>query len=1196
MKSMIERIKEVMNDPERIRNVATSSHVHHGKCVSADTLIFLEKRTITAKELFEEVKKDGILVKKDFEEVYKLVKPIKVLTYKNGVISKELITHAWKIRNFDKLIEIETSDGRKIKVTPEHKFLIFKNGKIEEKEARKLKKGEMLVLPKIIPSLSVNIKELKDYILRKLSEDNSFLACINKSFRKKLNREVIKCIGIKRNKCRISDLIKIAEKFQIDLSEIYDNIEFVIYKTRSNSKTSKIKLPKNEKEFVEFFYFLGILFRCGDAKLTFDNIGSKLLERVVKISKEVLGISFTFKKLKNKCLIVCLNDEPTLKFFLNRVFDYPEKSKFKNLKIPLILFNLPFSFISSFLRGFFDKVASIYQTIHISSRSRKILEGIQLLLLRFGCPSFIKEKIDNSGKRKYFVLSISEKSDIEKFIHFIGFEVKYKQKKLEKLYLNSFLNKNFDKIINMPFIRTDESQIIFLPIVNIKEIDGEDFVYDFTVENTHNFLANGFFIHNTTLTDNLMAGAGMIAEEMAGKIMYTWIDEQERERQLTIYGANVSMVHEYKGKDYLINLVDTPGHVDFGGDVTRAMRAVDGTIVLVCAVEGIMPQTETVFRQALRERVKPVLFINKVDRLIKEVKLTPQQMMERFEKIIKEVNLLIQKYAEPQFREKWYVSVQNGSVAFGSAKQRWAISLPYMQETGISFKEIIQLAQEERYDELAKIAPLHKVVLDMIIKHLPSPKEAIRYRLEKIWNGDLNSEYGKDMLEVNPNGRLAAIVTKVVPDPHVGFVATVRIFSGKLFKGKDVLLLTNKKIAKIQQVAIYKGIQRIPVEEIPAGNIAAVVGIPEAFTGESICEANEPMQPFVEIKHLFEPVVTKAIEPKNPQDLTKLIEALQKIAKEDSVLKVKINQETGEYLVSGLGELHIEAKVENKLKEMGFDIIVSPPIVVYREVPKTKSQIVEAKSPNKHNRFYIVVEPLEDGVYEAFVRGELEEHRYLKTKKDPKLIDFLIKCGMEREDAKNVIAIHGRNVLVDLTKGVQFMNEVIELVIRGFEEAMEDGPLAREPCSKLKVKIVDAEIHEDPVHRGPAQIVPTIKFGILKALLLANATLYEPKQIIRIDVPYELVGDVINELQRRRAQVLEIKEESGSGVIITKIPVSETFGLDAALKSATSGRAFYSIIDITYEEIPKELFESTVKSIRKRKGLKEEIPKPEDFI
>src|SRR2546428_3330038 len=347
-------------------------------------------------------------------------------------------------------------------------------------------------------------------------------------------------------------------------------------------------------------------------------------------------------------------------------------------------------------------------------------------------------------------------------------------------------------------------------------------------------VATSSHVHHgkTTLTDNLMAGAGMIAEEMAGKVMYTWFDEQERRRQLTIYGANVSMVHEFEGHDYLINLVDTPGHVDFGGDVTRAMRAVDGTIVLIDAVEGIMPQSETVFRQALREYVKPVLFINKTDRLIRELKLTPQQMQERFENWIREVNILIQKYAPLEYKNKWQVNVQDGTVAFGSAFRRWAISIPFMKKTGITFKEIIELTQEGREDELARRAPMHQVVLDMIIKHLPSPLDAQKYRLPKIWKGDLNSEIGKQMVDVNAKGNLAAIVTKMTPDPHIGFAATVRIFSGKVTKGKEVYLIGQKKKEKLQVVAIYKGIQRIPVDEVSAGNSAAVVGIPGALTGE----------------------------------------------------------------------------------------------------------------------------------------------------------------------------------------------------------------------------------------------------------------------------------------------------------------------------------------------------------------------------
>ncbi|MEM5801981.1 MAG: elongation factor EF-2 [Candidatus Aenigmatarchaeota archaeon] len=710
-------------------------------------------------------------------------------------------------------------------------------------------------------------------------------------------------------------------------------------------------------------------------------------------------------------------------------------------------------------------------------------------------------------------------------------------------------------------------------------------------------IATSSHVHHgkTTLTDNLAALAGMISEKVAGDVesgMLTWFDEQERKRQLTIYGANVSMVHEYEGKDYLINLVDTPGHVDFGGDVTRAMRAVDGTIVLIDAVEGIMPQTETVFRQALREYVKPVLFINKTDRLIRELKLTPQQMQERFETLIKEVNELIQKYAPPEFKNKWLVSVMDGTVAFGSAFRKWAISIPFMQKTGITFKDIINLTLEGREEELAKKAPLHQVVLDMIIKHLPSPMEAQKYRLPKIWKGDLNSEIGRQMLAVDPNGHLAAIVTKMVPDPHIGFAATARIFSGKIYKGKEVYLVGQRKKEKIQVVAIYKGIERIPVEEVTAGNIAAIVGIPDAFTGETVCDADYIIDPFEEIKHLYEPVVTKSIEPKNPMELPKLVDMLKKIAREDVTLVVKINQETGEYLVSGLGELHLEAKVENKLKELGIEVEMSKPIVVYREYISQPGPVVEGKSPNKHNKLYISVEPLEDGVYKAMLEGEIPSEIEPKTK-HLELFKKLSQYGMNYDEAKNTILIHNKNILLDLTKGVQFMNEIIEMVKDAFVEMMDEGPLAKEPCTKLKVKIIDADLHEDPVHRGPGQIMPAVRWCIRESMLRSGIVLLEPKQIIRIDVPSELIGEVIREVENRRGQILDIREERGATVITAKMPVSDMFGFDAALKSATSGRGFYSLIEVSFEKLPTELFEKTVKEIRKRKGLPEQIPKPE---
>ena len=291
----------------------------------------------------------------------------------------------------------------------------------------------------------------------------------------------------------------------------------------------------------------------------------------------------------------------------------------------------------------------------------------------------------------------------------------------------------------------------------------------------------------TTLSDNLIAGAGMMSEDLAGKQLVLDFLEEEKQRGITIQSANVSMVHEYEGQDYLINLIDTPGHVDFGGEVTRAMRAVDGAVVVVCAVEGAMPQTETVLRQALRERVKPILFINKVDRLIKELRLTPEQMMERFMQHINKVNELIEKFAPEEYKEKWKVTVQDGRVIFGSAYHNWALSVPFMQKTGVTFKEIIDLTLADKNKELRQKAPLHKVLLDAVIKHLPSPIEAQKYRIPRIWPGDINSEDGKALLNCDPKGPLAVVITKIMIDKHAGEVAYGRVILELLNKVKKLL-------------------------------------------------------------------------------------------------------------------------------------------------------------------------------------------------------------------------------------------------------------------------------------------------------------------------------------------------------------------------------------------------------------------------
>lgn len=693
----------------------------------------------------------------------------------------------------------------------------------------------------------------------------------------------------------------------------------------------------------------------------------------------------------------------------------------------------------------------------------------------------------------------------------------------------------------------------------------------------------------TTLSDNLLAGAGMISEEHAGTQLFMDTMDQEQERGITIFAANVSMVHTVGDKEYLINLIDTPGHVDFGGDVTRAMRAVDGALVVADAVEGCMPQTETVLRQALKERVKPLLFINKVDRMIKELKLTPQQMEERFKKIITEVNMLIQKYAEKEYGDKYTVNVMDGSVAFGSALRKWAISVTKMKETGLSFKDIIDMTNGGQEKELAKKTPLHAVVLEMVIDHLPNPLEAQQYRIEKIWPGEEGeSPIAESMKACDPNGHLAAIVTKVYPDPHAGYVATVRIFSGKIKSGQTLSLITSQKNEKIQQVSIYKGAQRIAMDEVVAGNIVGIVGLKSAFSGETLAETDYAIPAFESIKHIFEPVVTKAIEPTQPKQLAKLIEFLRKTSREDPTLKVKINEETGEYLVSGLGELHIDAKIERPLKDAEIDVSVSPPIVIYKEsVKQMTPEPVEGKSPNRHNRFYMVAEPLEENVLKAMISGDIPSDFEIK-KKDLELIDKLVNLGMERDEIKKVKLIHNRNMFIDNTRGVTAILEVMEMLKQSFGESMDQGPLAREPCTGIKVKIVDAKLHEDAIHRGPAQVIPAVRSAVRQAMIGGKAFILEPKQVIRIDVPSEQLSGAMKEVQNRRGQIIEMNEERGATVIKAKLPVAEMFGFNSALKSSTGGQGFFWLIDVTYEPLPKELEKGVITKIKQRKGITDE--------
>lgn len=690
----------------------------------------------------------------------------------------------------------------------------------------------------------------------------------------------------------------------------------------------------------------------------------------------------------------------------------------------------------------------------------------------------------------------------------------------------------------------------------------------------------------TTFSDNLLFGAGMMSEDLAGKALQLDFHEDEQERGITIDSASVSMVHTLEGQEHLINLIDTPGHVDFGGDVTRAMRAVDGCIVLTCAVEGIMPQTETVLRQALKERVKPILFINKVDRLIKELKLTPEAMQDRFTKIITNVNRLIRQIAEKEYGEKWQPNVLDGSVCFGSAFHNWALSIPYMKKKNITFKEIISAYENDDWTELKKKAPLHEVVLNAVIRHHPNPKDAQKYRIPKIWHGDPESKVGKDLLECNYDGELMFVVTKVVVDPQAGEISAGRLFSGTIKKGMMVNLHKAKQEVRVQQVYIYNGAKREIVDDVPSGNIIGVGGLRNAYPGETVSFTKD-VDPFEAITHIFDPVMTKAIEAKKPGDLPKLIDVLVQVSKEDPSIVVEINQETGEHLMHGMGELHLEV-IENRIvKEKGVDIQTSPPIVVYREtVTKPSPESVEGKSPNKHNKLYFKVEPLEPELVTAIKEGKISQGRV--KKKDQEFWDALQEAGMDSKTSRNVRDVFKGNMLIDATRGIVHIGEIIEMVMDMFEDVMNAGPVAREPCFGVKVILDDVKLHEDAIHRGPAQLYPAVREGIRGAMSIANPIIFEPVQTLSFEAPADYMGEISKLIQNKRGQLLDMKQEGEIVTVIGKLPVAEMFGLASDLRSATGGRGSSFLVDQNFERLPDELQPKVIQRLRERKGLNKE--------
>ncbi|MCW4043990.1 MAG: GTP-binding protein [Candidatus Bathyarchaeota archaeon] len=681
----------------------------------------------------------------------------------------------------------------------------------------------------------------------------------------------------------------------------------------------------------------------------------------------------------------------------------------------------------------------------------------------------------------------------------------------------------------------------------------------------------------TTLTDSLLVGAGLLSSTATGPARVLDYLEEEQKRGITMKTANISLLYRTASGSFVINLVDTPGHVDFTGKVTRALRAIDGAIVVVDAVEEIMAQTEIVVRQALEERVRPVLFINKVDRLITELKLTAEQIQKKFTRIIGGFNDLIEIYGESPFKEKWKVDAAKNSVAFGSALHRWGFTLNTAKVSNMKFSDVIAAYEKAAHEELQKTLPLHTVILDMAVNHIPNPLEAQKYRLEKIWRGNLSSEIGQAMLNCDDNGAAVMCITNVQADPQGGLTATGRLFSGTLKTGAAVYLVNANVEGVISQVSIFMGAFKEPVNQVTAGNVAALSGLTQAKAGETLVasEHKAEMAPFERISYVSEPVLTVAVEAKNPAEMPFLLGAMEKLAVEDPNVAVEVDRTTGECLLSGMGELHLEVALK-LLSEYGGGVAIeaSSPRVVYCESITRKSLIATAKSPDKQNKFVVQVEP----VNEQFIT--------------------LIAQGTTAREKTNVLAVdeQHKNVLINCTSAPMNTRGITTSLTSGFEYACKAGPLCGEPLRHVQVNLLKMQLNENAECCNPVEITHGVGKAIFGAVLTAKPVLLEPVYRAAVSVPTELAGECSRILSGRRGKISKFEQKGALAVIRGYIPVAETFGLAEEMRSATSGRAFWQFVLERWSKMPEKLASEVIAETRKQKGLPSEVPKPERFL
>jgi len=806
----------------------------------------------------------------------------------------------------------------------------------------------------------------------------------------------------------------------------------------------------------------------------------------------------------------------------------------------------------------------------------------------------------------------------------------------------------------------------------------------------------------STLTDSLVSKAGIIAGAKAGETRFTDTRKDEQERAITIKSTAISLYYELNENDmklvkendgnaFLINLIDSPGHVDFSSEVTAALRVTDGALVVVDCVSGVCVQTETVLRQAIGERIKPVLFMNKMDLALMTLQLDPEELYQKFQRVVEDVNVIIATYGggdEDSPMGQLMIHPTAGTVGFGSGLHSWAFSLKQFADIyAAKFKtdvpklmkklwgdnfydaknkkwvksqsktapkrafvqfimdpiyKVFDVIMGEKADQIPALyeklnvhldkenrdlvgKPLMKAfmrtwlpagdtLLQMIAIHLPSPVTAQAYRCELLYEGPQDDEAAKGIRNCDPNGVLMMYISKMVPTSDKGrFYAFGRVFSGIVRTGLRCRIMgpnfvpgtkTDLYVKQIQRTILMMGRFVEQIEDVPCGNIVGLVGVDQYLVKTGTITTYEQAHNMKVMKFSVSPVVKVAVEAKNPADLPKLVEGLKRLSKSDPMVVIE-TCESGEHIIAGAGELHLEICLKDLEEDHAcVPIKKSDPVVSYREtITEESSKMCLSKSPNKHNRLFMKGNPLPDGLADEIEEGKVS-HKQEAKERSKYLAE---KFDMHPDETRKIWCfgpdVSGPNMVCEVAKGVQYLNEIQDSVVGGFQWASKEGVLADENMRGCRFDIHDVTLHADAIHRGAGQIMPTARRVLYACMLTAEPRLLEPIFQVEIQCPESAVGGIYGVLNKRRGHVYEEAQVPGTPMFTVKayLPVNESFGFVAHLRSATGGQAFPQCVFDHWEVLPSSpLDENTqcqklVHEIRLRKGLTEQIPPLDRF-